>query len=139
MICPVRFCGGTLTQSCDGLGRMSDSCRRCERRAAGLCKDCPAVLASDRHWYCRLCAKRRRQKRGNSKWRSDYHRTYMRNAYQHRRLDPEWCARRRAINEAYYRRKKVRTILGLPHVDLRRKEVRDRLTPDSPSKACSSW
>lgn len=42
--CPIRICRGPLIDETDGTGRASLRCLRCERRLAGICRDCPAPV-----------------------------------------------------------------------------------------------
>ncbi len=42
--CPIRICRGPLIDETDGTGRVALRCPRCERRLAGICRDCPAPV-----------------------------------------------------------------------------------------------
>lgn len=50
-------CGGRLEDRPDRLGRMQVICPRCERRAAGLCRDCPRPVYGKRGFAirCQAC------------------------------------------------------------------------------------
>jgi hypothetical protein len=54
-----RTDGFPLEDDTDGFGRHVTRCRGCERRARGLCLDCPASVTG-RALRCVLCGKRRR-------------------------------------------------------------------------------
>lgn len=63
MVCQVGFCGGTLLTDIDALGRTVVRCPQCERRRAGICRDCPRPVAGTvgRALRCAACADRRRR------------------------------------------------------------------------------
>jgi len=46
--CPIRICRGPLLDETDGTGRVALRCPRCERRLAGICRDCPAPVEGQR-------------------------------------------------------------------------------------------
>lgn len=82
--CTFRFCGGLLEHDVQPGGAVVTRCPRCERRLAGLCRDCPRPVygAIGRAIRCAECAaaaratSRRRseedpeiRKRKNAQWR----------------------------------------------------------------------
>lgn len=50
-------CGGPLDHATDGTGRVVTTCRWCERRKAGICRDCPLPVEGRRRSAirCRSC------------------------------------------------------------------------------------
>ncbi len=58
--CSAANCGGLVEAFVVEFGRVAYSCRRCERKRKGLCRDCPSPTPSTHHWRCARCAKRRK-------------------------------------------------------------------------------
>lgn len=62
--CPLTYCRGKLDISTDLLiGRIIVRCRQCERRKAGICRDCPAPVVGTigKAYRCASCKERARQ------------------------------------------------------------------------------
>jgi len=57
--CPRRYCGALLHITTDGMGHVVSTCPLCERKAHGLCRDCPRRLADSHAFRCSSCAKAR--------------------------------------------------------------------------------
>jgi hypothetical protein len=55
--CPTYRCGEIMDPSTDGNGRTVWTCRLCERTKAGICIDCPRVVAPRRR-RCDPCQAR---------------------------------------------------------------------------------
>ena len=53
-------CGGTVREVVDRLGRVEPVCDRCERRMAGVCRDCPRKVSGrvGHAVYCTPCRTR---------------------------------------------------------------------------------
>jgi hypothetical protein len=100
--CAVRTCGGQLREHVDSLGRLVVSCPTCERREAGICRDCPrpvdgAVGKATRCAECRVAA-RRRQAAAYEKHRDRRHARVRERKYWRK---PENRTRRRAQQKAW--------------------------------------
>lgn len=89
MVCAVRLgpylsCGGALENRTDRLGRVTPHCERCERRALGICRDCPRTVYGTvgKCLFCRACKKRqfavqtRKWNRANAKHKNRLNRQY---------------------------------------------------------------
>jgi hypothetical protein len=61
-ICLKRFCGGIITSHVVEFGRVVHSCARCERKARGICRDCPNPVYGRVGWAlrCETCAAKKR-------------------------------------------------------------------------------
>lgn len=64
--CSLRTCRGQLREHVDSLGRLEVSCPTCERRQAGICRDCPRPVAGRRGLAtrcaeCRDAARKRQE------------------------------------------------------------------------------
>jgi hypothetical protein len=60
------LCGGRLEDVVDRLGRLHVVCRRCERRKAGVCLDCPRKTQG-MAWRCTDCT-RKAERHYNARW-----------------------------------------------------------------------
>lgn len=59
----ANVCGGVLEDRVDRLGRATIVCPRCERRRAGICRDCPRRVRGvpGRATRCPSCSRRYQQ------------------------------------------------------------------------------
>lgn len=100
--CQVAHCGAILETDTDALGRTIVRCRQCERRRAGICRDCPRPIAgvAGKAIRCASCARRARrdQKRASVQRHLEDVRARARARYQD---DPEIRARQNAIKRAW--------------------------------------
>src|SRR4051812_37594755 len=92
-VCHLAHCGGILEYSIDTVGRVVEKCPLCERRRAGICRDCPARVEGEvgKALRCARC-KREAKRQQEAAW--------------HR--DPEVLRRRRARWRKYSKRAEVR-------------------------------
>lgn len=70
--CTRRYCGEPLTERHDRVfGRVALVCVPCERKKAGLCRDCPAPVNGSA-LRCKPCSKRQTRKRDRDAKRTAY-------------------------------------------------------------------
>jgi hypothetical protein len=100
--CPLVYCRAKLEFSTDLLiGRTIVRCRQCERRKAGICRDCPAPVAGTigKSYRCAPCNERARveaDRRNRTRHREE------RNARQRARSKrPEVLAKKAAAKRAW--------------------------------------
>lgn len=100
--CPMALCRGRLEFATDLLiGRVTVRCRQCERRLAGICRDCPRPIDGvvGKSYRCAECkARARRALEARSQAR---HIERRRIAQRERARRPEVRARQRANRQAW--------------------------------------
>jgi hypothetical protein len=103
--CERRYCGMDLVERHDRhLGRVALVCLGCERKAAGLCRDCPAAVR-DCALRCKPCAKRHARERDRDAHRLAYRDPVTREkklaARRRQRSTPEQKAAHASWQRAY--------------------------------------
>lgn len=120
-ICPIRICRGILREETDGLGRLVVRCPQCERRLAGLCRDCPRPVYGTigKATRCAPCAARAKREairryenshrekklaRARKRYRTDAalraHRAELARAWRAKNPDKvRWYKRREALKQ----------------------------------------
>lgn len=86
--CPLAHCGGFL-EFTSVAGKVVESCPRCTRRRAGICRDCPSrVEGSIKAIRCKACKAARRREQERDRMR-----------------DPELHARRTGLARKRYKQR----------------------------------
>lgn len=103
--CPIapRFCGGFL-EFTSVAGKLVESCPRCDRRRAGICRDCPSPVEGyvGKAIRCASCKKRRRRENEHHFMRDPDNRARKNRRYRKRwHTNAEFRERRRSYKVAW--------------------------------------
>lgn len=104
-ICPRRTCRGGLVDEVDALGRARMRCPQCERRLAGICRDCRQPVHGTIGKATR-CAVHQREALASALKRSEARHREERRARERKRFktDPTFREKRRAYARAWRER-----------------------------------